>query len=66
MSDTVRMVNGRYQIALPWISDDVILPNNRALAEKRLMYLKRKFVEDPDLFQKYKGKIQEYIQNGYA
>ncbi|XP_077966657.1 uncharacterized protein LOC120343839 [Styela clava] len=66
MADTVKMVNGRYQIALPWVSDNVTLPNNRFLAEKRLMYLKRKFLKDPDLFPKYKDKIHEYIQNGYA
>ncbi|XP_077969046.1 uncharacterized protein LOC144422908 [Styela clava] len=66
MADTMKMINGRYQIALPWVSDNVTLPNNRFLAEKRLMYLKRKFQKDPDLFQKYKDKIHEYIQNGYA
>ncbi|XP_077965505.1 uncharacterized protein LOC144411793 [Styela clava] len=66
MADTVKMVNGRYQIALPWVSDNVTLPNNRILAEKRLVYLKRKFLKNPDLFQKYKDKIHAYIQNGYA
>ena len=32
MKDTVEKVNGHYQIDLPWKSDNLTLPNNRAVA----------------------------------
>ncbi|XP_077972226.1 uncharacterized protein LOC144427227 [Styela clava] len=52
-NQTVTKVDGRFQIGLPWKSDTVSLPYNRNIAEKRLMYLKRKFIGDPELFQNY-------------
>ena len=50
MEDTVEKVNGHYQIGLPWKSDNLTLPNNRAVAVKRLNHLKHRFVKDPEFF----------------
>ncbi|XP_077971393.1 uncharacterized protein LOC120335312 [Styela clava] len=66
MNDTAVKVNGRYQVALPWKDKNIKLPNNRQMAVKRLESQKRKFIRDPDLFFKYKSKINDYLDKGYA
>ena len=42
------------------------LPNNRVVAERRLVYLKRKFERDAEFFDQYKEKINELLRNGFA
>ena len=55
-----------YQLALPWETDDLALPLNRAMAEKRLNYLKTEFEKNGELFACYKEKIDDLLKNGYA
>jgi len=62
----ITKINGHYQLELPWKEDDVTLPYNRLMAEKRLAYLKRKFEGDSDLFTSYKDKINDLLINEYA
>ena len=42
------------------------LPNNRYLAEKRFLSLKKRFLKDPDFFSDYKRFVEELIDEGYA
>jgi len=48
---------GHYQLPLPWKEEDISLPNNRPVAEKRLQTLKRRFERDNDYFNQYREKI---------
>ena len=48
---TVKKVDGHYSIGLLWKDDDPKLPNNREMALKRLLNLKRKFLNDSNLFK---------------
>ena len=66
MEDTVERVNGHYQIGLPWKSDNLTLPNNRAVAVKRLNHLKHRFVKDLEFFDQYRERMTEYLDLGYA
>ena len=66
MEKSVVKVDGHYQIALPWKSESAKLPNNRAVAEKRLGYLRNRLIRDPELHRKYKDKMKEYLKNGHA
>ena len=36
------------------------------MAVKRLLSVKRKFIADPNLHQKYTQMMDDYIKNGYA
>ena len=56
----------RYETGLLWRKEDVRLPNNRCEAERRRCGLKRKFSRDPDLEQRYRAVMNEYIGKGYA
>ena len=51
MASTVEMVNGQYQVALPWRQEVPHLTNNRLMAERRLHSLKRRLLKDRDLHQ---------------
>ena len=66
MEESAVKVDGHYQIALPWKSDDRKLPNNRQMAERRLNSVKQRFVRNPEFFQVYCEKLADYISNGYA
>ena len=57
---------GHYEIALPWRYSPSCLPNNRVLAEHRLKLLRRRFVKDPYLFQKYSFFIDNLLDKDYA
>ena len=52
IDNSLKLVDGKFCCALSWKSSDIKLGDNRALAEKRFEYLKRKFTKDPDLFVK--------------
>ena len=66
MEDSVKIVSGHYQVALPWRNQPPYLPNNRIAAEQRLQLLRKRFLRDEDFFQRYKGTINDYITKGYA
>ncbi|KAL9960110.1 hypothetical protein ACROYT_G033517 [Oculina patagonica] len=66
MESSAKLVDGRYQLALPWREQVPNLPNNRVLAERRLMSLKKRFLQDAKLFKKYKATIRDYVDKGHA
>ena len=66
METSVKLVNGHYQLGLPWRHKSVNLPNNREFAFGRLRYLKKRFQRDPHLFEKYRDTINGYVSSGYA
>ena len=57
---------GYYEIPLPFKREMPALPNNKAMAEKRLTHLKRRLICDPKLYQDYKAFMEQMIQNGDA
>ena len=63
---TVQIVDGHYQLSLPWKYENPSLPNNRAMALTRLDLLKRRLEKDVDLKRKYKETVEEYISLGHA
>ncbi|XP_041484654.1 uncharacterized protein LOC121431209 [Lytechinus variegatus] len=66
MENSIKKVNGHYQLDLPWKHEQPNLPNNRRLAEVRLRYLKKKLTKDDLLLQMYKDTMQGYLDKGHA
>ena len=60
------LVNGHYQLPLPWRPGFRFLPNNRQMALQRLSCLKKRLAKNPDLKQKYVDTIQGYLADDYA
>ena len=44
MESSAKLVDGHYQLALPWREPAPKLPNNRIMAERRLQLLKKRFL----------------------
>ena len=66
MSDSIKLKNGHYQLALPWRNDPPCLENNRSVVEHRLKLLKRRLSGDPELKSKYKDCMEDLMKRGYA
>ena len=66
MDSSVRKVDDHYELPLPWRTGCPSLPNNRQVAEKRLNCLRKRFNEEPDLFQQYKDRMNGYEDQGYT
>ena len=66
MKDLIKIVNGHFQLPLIWRHKNVFLPDNRAMAEKRLESLKRRLSKDKSLPKKYVDVMKDYIEKGYA
>ena len=59
-------VGNHYQTPLPLQNPDVKLPNNRKVAERRLLYLKKRLMKDDRFHQQYTGFMQKILEKGYA
>ena len=65
MDDSIRVVDGHYEIALPW-GDEDDLPCNKAHAAVRLKHVRQRLTRDPELHRKYCNQMDEYLKAGYA
>ena len=66
MEGSLREVNGHFQVALPWRHDPPYLPNNKVMAERRALLLKRRLMKDEDLLEKYRTTMNDYIEKGHT
>ena len=66
MEESVKLVDGHFQVALPWRKDPPGIPNNKPMAEKRLRSLQNRLEKDGELLEKYTNTMQDYISKGYA
>ena len=64
-NESVKWVDGRYEVSLPWNSKRGDLLNNEVLARKRLSSLSRRFEANPVLRQEYDTVLEEYESSGY-
>ena len=65
MDENTKKVGKHYQLPLP-LKNHKTFPNNRYLAEKKLQYLKGRFIKNPKYFVDYKGFMDDLIRKGYA
>lgn len=66
MEGTVKLLNGHYEIALPWKNDPPRLENNRYQAENRLQLLKKRLQRDAILKGKYTDFMEDLFRKNYA
>ena len=66
MEKSAKLVNGHYQVALPWRREPTDIPNNKIIAESRLRSLKNRLEKDSNMFERYTKAMQEYIDKGHA
>ena len=66
MTNSVRLVNGHYEVGMLWKSEDPWLPDNRKMAEARSQSLKRKLKRDENFHRKYRDFMDNLVSKGYA
>ena len=66
MENSVHLVDGHYEVAKLWKSDNPWLRDKRQMAEGRLQYLKRKLKSDKNLHKKFGDLIDSLVSKGYA
>ncbi|CAB4028223.1 Hypothetical predicted protein, partial [Paramuricea clavata] len=66
MEKTLKIVDGHFQVALPWKNNPPYLPNNKIVAERRGLLLKKRLLRDDELLKKYRTTFNEYLEKGYA
>ena len=57
---------GQYETGLLWKDEEIVLPNNRPLAEKRLTNLERSLDKDSEKAKAYYDTVDTYIAKDYA
>ncbi|XP_068712838.1 uncharacterized protein [Montipora foliosa] len=64
MDQSATLVNGHYQIKLPFRQEFPSLPDSLPTAEKRLTWLKRRMQRDPVFHAKYSSVVKKYQTEG--
>ena len=62
----VSRIEGQYQIAFPWKSDNLKLPDNKFVVVRRLACQPKTFKADTQLHMNYQEKMNKYVKPGYA
>ncbi|XP_066581364.1 uncharacterized protein [Prorops nasuta] len=62
IENTVRGIDGRYTVRLPFNNDGIISHDSRSIALKRLLLLERKFKKNPELQKEYTRITEEDIE----
>ncbi|XP_042243373.1 uncharacterized protein LOC121880282 [Homarus americanus] len=65
-SETGIKTNGHYQFPIPFRNENTEIPNNKAVAERRLDGLRRRLSKDARLRQGYVEEINKLLAEGYA
>ena len=63
---SIKTKDGHYEVGLPLAEDDLHLPSNRMMAERRLECLRAKLMKNKKLAEDYSSYMQDMIDRGYA
>ena len=66
MQKEILKVGKHHQLPLPLRNNNLSLPNNWNMVEKRLIYLKRRFLKDSKFYEDYNKFMEEIISKGYG
>lgn len=66
MKNSLKYDGVRYQLPLLWKDKNIVLPESKTNALRRLQCLERKMDKNDDFGRQYCAKINEYVAKGYA
>lgn len=66
MNSSVKRKDGHYEIQLPFRHDNISMPNNRKVAEQRVLNLARRFQKDESFRKDYHGFMCDVLRKGHA
>ena len=59
VNESIRFDGERYYVALPWKHERPELPPNRQMAEKRLLTVEMKLMQDDSLARAYQSVVED-------
>ena len=62
---SLKLVDGRYELEVPWKHKRPVLPDYYTVALKRLENTKLKLLRNPEMARDYQAMITSYLQQGY-
>ena len=62
--DSIRFIDGHYEVSLPWKSSCQLLPDNREMSLCRLHGLLSRLRQDKDVFTEYDSIIKSQLKQG--
>ena len=65
VKNSCTIVEGRYQVGVPWKRGQPNLPDNRAMAQSRLVSTEKNLRKSPIVAEKYCRTIKEYVEKEY-
>ena len=66
MKREVKQTDGHYELPLPLRRNDIVMPNNKPQAEKRLLSVKRKMERSEKFKEEYTKFMENLVDKGYA
>ncbi|XP_045033927.1 uncharacterized protein LOC116933188 [Daphnia magna] len=63
---TIQFDGTRFEVGLPWVSEDIALPDNYNSALRRLFSIENKFVHNSNFAERYKAVIDDYVGKGFT
>ena len=62
---SLKYLDGRYQVALPWKENVPDLPDNYDMALRRLYNTEKRLLKNPEIAAAYSENITQYLEKGY-
>ena len=62
---TIKLVDGRYRVFIPWKEDKMDLPNSYPMAFRHLQSLEKTLVKNPEIAKAYQETICKYLEKVY-
>ena len=66
LEKTTRHCGDRYEVGLLWKDEEVVMPDNYAMACQRLKSLEKSLMRDPKKAELYGEVLEGYVKQGYA
>lgn len=63
---SIKVVDNRYEVAIPWKTDSRKLENNYKMALRRLKLTEKRIEKEPILRESYEKTIESYLEKGYT
>ncbi|XP_078364043.1 uncharacterized protein LOC144648318 [Oculina patagonica] len=65
VENSLKYVDGRYQVAIPWKEKDPKLPDKYGMALRRLCNTEKRLLKSPEIAEAYSKNITQYLEKGY-
>ncbi|KAJ8410005.1 hypothetical protein AAFF_G00210460 [Aldrovandia affinis] len=66
VSQSSKLVDGQYSVCLPIRNKSLCMPNNRSVAEQRVLNLRKRFSRDVKFHTEYVAFMEDILKKGYA